>query len=162
MKQIITLLFILTLLLVGCSTQTTKVNTPSVSEKIDTDNIAEDFVKSLTEYSDYNGRDLSLIRKVTMGFDKWDYTYRFAVNSQKLPASVNFFEVRLMILGGKVVNNLAVEVDNKDIKKGALTQSECESMGGSLVNNIAGAFCNNNEKNTGEMVGIIVPYICCV
>ena len=162
MKQIIPLLLILTLLLVGCSTQTPPVTTPSVSEKVDTDKIAEDFVKSLTEYSDYNGRDLTMIRKVTMGFDKWDYTYRFAVNTQQLPASVKFFEVRLMILGGEVTNNLAVEVDDKDIKKGALTQSECESMGGRLANNIAGAFCNNNEKNTGEMVGIIIPYICCV
>lgn len=161
MKQIIPLLLLI-LLLVSCSTKTTQVTTPSVQEKVDTDKITENFVKSLNEYLDYNGEDLNLIRKITMGFDKWDYTYRFKVNTKQLPTSVKFIEVRLLIQEGKVTNNLVVEVNDEDIKKGALTQSECEAMGGRLANNIAGALCNDNEKNSGELVGIIVPYICCV
>ena len=165
MKQII-LLILLTLVIVSCSTQTTpqtnSQTNPTTPEKVHTDKIAEDFVKSLAEYSDYNGGDLTLIRKLTTGYEKLDYGYRFSVNTNKLAASVKFIEVRLLIQDGVVTHNLAVEVDEKDIKKGALTQSECESTGGKLTNNIAGTLCNNGEQETGDLVGFIVPYVCCV
>ncbi len=164
MKQIIPFL-LLTLLIVGCSPPTiptTSSPVAPVQKEIDTDKIAEDFVKSITEYSDYNGGSLSLIRKLDLGYERWDYIYRFNVNTQKLAATVKFIEVRLMIQEGAVTNNVAVEVDETDLKKGALTQSECESKGGRLTNNIAGALCNDGEQNAGDLVGITVPYVCCV
>ena len=163
MKRIIPL--ILVLLLISCSPQTPPTNPPTAPqnvEEVNTDKIAEDFVKSITEYSDYNGANLELIRKVDAGYEKLDYVYRFNVNTQKLTSSIKFIEVRLMIQDQAVTHNLAVEVDEADLKQGAMTQTECESKGGRLANNIAGAFCNDGETNAGDLVGFIIPYVCCV
>ena len=156
------IVFLLALMLISCSPATTPATTSSTVEKVNTDKIAEDFVKSMAEYSDYSGANLALIRKLDMGYEKFDYVYRFNVNTQKLPATIKFIEVRLMILGESVTHNLAVEVDEADLKVGALTQSDCESKGGRLANNIAGALCEDNEKNIGDLVGFITPYVCCV
>ena len=167
MKRIIPI--ILVLLLIGCSPQTpptTPPTTPAATSsppgKVNTDKIAEDFVKSLSEYSDYNGANLELIRKIDAGYEKLDYVYRFNVNTQKLASSIKFIEVRLMIQDQAVTHNLAVEVDEADLKQGAMTQIECESKGGRLANNIAGALCNDGETNAGDLVGFIIPYVCCV
>jgi hypothetical protein len=165
MKQIIPFL-LLTLFLVSCSSQT-PVTTPTTPTStapvvIDTDKIAEDFVKAIPEYSDYNGGNLNMIRKVDSGFEKIDYVFRFGVNTPKLASSVKFIEVRLMMQGSEVTHNMAVEVEQADLKTGALTQVQCESKGGRLANNIAGALCNDGESNAGDLEGFIIPYVCCV
>jgi hypothetical protein len=163
MKQIIPFL-LLTIFLISCSSQTpvTTPTNPTQAQVINTDKIAEDFVKSLPEYSDYNGGNLNMIRKIDAGYEKIDYVFRFDVNTPKLASSVKLIEVRLMMQEGEVTHDLAVEVEQADLKSGALSQSECESMGGRLANNIAGALCNSGEQNKGDLVGFIIPYVCCV
>ena len=68
-------------------------------------------------------------------------------------------EVKLQKIDGNQIN---VSINDWKIIEQELTPQECEANGGTSVNIVAGATCEEGQKNIGKVIGFISPNICCV
>jgi len=100
------IILILTIAFAGCITPVPQEPTPvSVEESGE---IARTYVTSMEEYTDYHGRNLTLIETITLRCPYcWQFVYSFEMQSMKDPTVTDLATVRVTVIEGRVAEVVA-------------------------------------------------------
>lgn len=97
---------VLILIFSGCLTPVSREPVPISLEE--SREIAHDYVTSMEEYRNYNGRNLTLVETVTLRCPYcWQFVYTFGMESMKDPAVTDRATIRVTVIGGRVSDVVA-------------------------------------------------------